>query len=82
MLVYSTSYLKLKGTLSKWLRYGHIIEDVLKVLGSLRNWNNRHVKREVNFVAHGLVKNAIRIFMDNVWLEELPNCIHDIVILE
>jgi hypothetical protein len=55
---------------------------LIKVLGSLRNWNIRHVNREVNFAAHGLAKNAIRIFMDNVWLEELPNCIRDIVILE
>jgi hypothetical protein len=55
---------------------------VLKVLGSLRNWNIGHVKREANFVAHGLAKNAIRISMDIVWLEELLNCIRDIVILE
>jgi hypothetical protein len=34
-----------------------------------------------NSTAHGLAKNVIRIFMDNVWLEEPPSCIYDIVIL-
>ena len=63
-----------------WLRYGQIIEDARLVLESLRNWNIRHVKREANFVAHGLAKIAIRILMDNIWLEEPSSCIYDIII--
>jgi hypothetical protein len=40
------------------------------------------VKREVNAAAHSLAKNATRISDSQVWLEESPPCISDIVILE
>lgn len=65
-----------------WLRYGQIIEDTRLVLGSLRSWNVQHVKQEANAAAHGLAKNAISISTDHIWLEEIPHCIFDVVILE
>lgn len=33
---------------SNWLHYGQIIEDIKLILGSLRSWTIRHVKRETN----------------------------------
>jgi ribonuclease HI len=65
-----------------WLRYGQIIDDIKLVLGSLRKWSIRHVKREANLAAHSLTKCAIRNLDTQVWPEEAPNCILYIVILE
>jgi hypothetical protein len=42
----------------------------------------RHVKREINIAAHGLAEEAARKSMDKVWLEEVPQCIVDIVNLD
>jgi hypothetical protein len=63
-----------------WLCYGQIIEDIKLSLGSLRCWTIRHVKREANLVAHGLAKNATRNFDIQVWLEEPPSCILDVIL--
>ena len=43
-----------------WVRYGQIIDDIKLVLGLLRKWSIKHVKREANLAAHSLAKCAIR----------------------
>lgn len=67
---------------TSWLRYGQIIDDIKLVLGSLRSWSIRHIRREANVAAHVLAKYAILNFDSHVWLEETPSCILDTVILE
>ena len=46
------------------------MEDTKVILRSLRQWKIGHVKREANEAAHGLAKEAIRIAMDNFWIDE------------
>jgi hypothetical protein len=58
------------------------VEDTKEVHRSLRNWKIGHVKREANEVAHGLAKEAFWITMDNIWIEETPDYISNIVLLE
>jgi hypothetical protein len=41
-----------------------------------------HVKREINIAAHGLAEEAACKCMDKIWLEEVPQCIFDIVNLD
>jgi ribonuclease HI len=65
-----------------WLRYGQIIDDVKMVLNSLRKWSSRHIKREANSAAHGLAKYTTRINESQVWLEDAPTCIFEVVNLE
>jgi ribonuclease HI len=65
-----------------WLPYGQIIDDIKRDLGSIRQWNIRHVKREANKAAHELSRFATRNSALNVWLEEPPSCILNTVILE
>ncbi|XP_059450922.1 uncharacterized protein LOC132181699 [Corylus avellana] len=65
-----------------WLRYGHIVEDIKTVLRTLRQWKICHAKREANIAAHGLAKEATMFIMDNIWIEEIPICISNIVHLE
>ncbi|XP_059440462.1 uncharacterized protein LOC132172916 [Corylus avellana] len=65
-----------------WLRYGQIITDIKWVLESLTQWSIRHIKREANSAAHGPAKCALRSSDTQVWLEEVPSCISEIVFLE
>jgi hypothetical protein len=71
---------RVQGT--QWSSYGHIVEDVRIVLNSIRSWTIGHVKRYANFVAHMLAKEAVKGVVDHIWMEEIPLCIFDIVILE
>jgi ribonuclease HI len=64
-----------------WLPYGQIIDDIKWVMGSLRRWKIRHVKRDANKAAHELSKFATRNSDLHVWLEEPPSCILNTVIL-
>lgn len=32
--------------------------------------------------SHGFVKAAVREVTDKIWMEKIPRCIHDIVLLE
>jgi ribonuclease HI len=43
-----------------WLPYGQIIDDIKKDLGSIRQWNIRHVKRAANKAAYELSSFATR----------------------
>lgn len=48
----------------------------------LRSYSIVHVPRALNEVAHTLAKSAAAIFCDDVWLEDIPLCIFDIVTRE
>ena len=65
-----------------WSSYGHITGDTRWVLNSLRSWTVGHVKRAANSAAQHLAKEAVRDFIDKVWMEEVLMCIYDIVSLE
>ena len=54
---------------------GHIVEDARGVLNNLRSWLIGHVKRDLNSTAHFLAKEAMKSVMDQIWMEEVPNCI-------
>jgi hypothetical protein len=55
----------------QWNLYGHIVEDTRGVLNNLRSWFVGHVKREANFGAHSLAKEAVKNVLDQIWLEEV-----------
>jgi ribonuclease HI len=64
-------------------RFGQVIEDILILLPSYRSWQVKHVKTELNEAAHGLAKIARNARVASIWImEEIPRCIHDIVVLE
>lgn len=45
-------------------------------------WCICHVRRDANSVAHGLTKTAVQQITYVVWIEEIPSCIYDIVLLQ
>jgi hypothetical protein len=49
-----------------WSRYEHIIDDIREVLNCMQSWQIDHVNREVNSVAHGLIKAAIKQVIDQI----------------
>lgn len=56
-----------------WCKYGHIVEDIHKVLKAFRRWEIEHVNRKVIGAAHGLAKAAIREVGERIWIEETPS---------
>jgi hypothetical protein len=58
------------------------VDDVKAMLHTLHRWKVSHVKRDTNFAAQGLAKEATINVIDKIWLEEIPRTIYDIVILK
>jgi hypothetical protein len=58
---------------------GVLVEDIKLELQSLQQWQLSFVRRESNQVAHTLTNIATRSFMNNMWLNEIPCCIVEIV---
>jgi hypothetical protein len=63
-------------------RHGHIVEDTRGLLQFFHEWRVNHVKREGNMAAHGLVREALLLIIDRVWLDVIPDCICDTVLRE
>jgi hypothetical protein len=45
-------------------------------------WQIYHIKIKANFDAHGLAKFGVKQIFNTIWIEEIPSCIHYVVILE
>ena len=65
-----------------WYSFGQIVDDIRVVLGSRISWQVGHIKRGANGAVHELAKEAIRRDNDNIWMEEYPHCISQIVVSE
>ena len=72
----------IRGESHKWSYYGHIIEDIKVVLSNFHRWEVGHIRREGNAAAHHLAKWAIGAKNEQIWVEETPRCIEDVVLLE
>jgi len=60
-------------------RSGHFIKGIKQEVLHLRSHSFVHVSRALNEAAHTLAKSAAAYFCDDVWLEDIPPCIFDIV---
>jgi hypothetical protein len=60
-------------------RIGHFVESIKKELEGFRFSSVSYCRREVNCVAHELAKEASSKGIDEVWLEEWPNFISEVV---
>jgi len=59
---------------------GHFIEGIKEELDTFRSYLVIHVRKEANFAAHTLAKDAATTGNDLSWLEDIPISICDIVI--
>lgn len=58
---------------------GPIIEDAKVFLFSIAEATTSHIRRQANFVAHRLARFALHSGGDNIWVEETPSLISDLV---
>lgn len=59
-----------------------LFKDDITILASFASWSAGHVKREVNGVAHLLVKNDILLDEDKAELECIPIGIKNVASLD
>lgn len=55
--------------------YGDIIKDIKASFARHTTWKLQHVKRNGNWPAHLLVKEALKQDTQRLWLLEIPVCI-------
>ena len=58
--------------------YGHIIDEI-RFLSSTVNCSVLHVNRKGNKLAHALARRAILSVNTDVWMEDLPRDLDDVV---
>jgi hypothetical protein len=67
---------------SNWSAYGHLIEEIWVVLNNLQNWKVHHVRRNLNGAAHRFANEALSLSEFQCFLEAIPHCIADIIVVE
>lgn len=65
-----------------WSWFGHLVAEMRTILHSLAPWRCCHVSRNGNTTTRFLAKLAVHHVTDFTWREEIPNCIHDVILLE
>jgi len=58
---------------------GHLIEDTRLWLQRLDPFCVYHVRRDANLVAHRVAKLAISQLLNEVWLEDCPSFLQDVI---
>ena len=59
--------------------FGHIVQDIRYLASSLSNVSYSHVHRQCNTVAHSLVRWAIIFSFLQVWMEDVPQELADVL---
>jgi regulatory protein YycH of two-component signal transduction system YycFG len=63
-------------------KYGHLVDDIKKVLIFLRSFKVTHIKMTKNKAVHSLTKEVVTHIIDLIWLEDIPSIIYAIVCRE
>ena len=82
VIIESDSLLVVKSiqdTAESTCHIGNIIEDVKLLSKTMKSCEFHHTKREANQVAHTLARNAIKVDSELVWIEEIPQCVSDVI---
>jgi ribonuclease HI len=61
-------------------RNGHLIEGIKQEMQQFRSCSLVHVPRTCNEATHCLAKSVVECYCDDIWLEETPPCIVDVVV--
>ena len=72
----------IQDTAESTCHIGNIIEDVKLLSKTMKSCEFHHAKREANQVAHTLARNAIKVVLELVWIEEIPRCVSDVIQLD
>lgn len=72
----------LTNNVKDWSQAGILLEDTRKLLDFYAFWCAKSIERYANKAAHYLAKNALSLLENLVYVEEIPNCIQSIVLIE
>jgi hypothetical protein len=68
-----------KAKHKNYSQFGHIVVGIQIHMRLLRLCMIEHIKSDANSMAQGLAKEAVKHVKYSVWIEEISNCIYDIV---
>jgi ribonuclease HI len=67
---------------ANWSKSGHTIADAQLLLQDFIYWEIKYVSREDNFAAHNLAKLAALLGLERQWMNEISDCILEIILGE
>ena len=59
--------------------FGHIVQDIRYLASSFSDVRYSHVRRQCNIVAHSLARRAILSSSLQVWMEDVPSELADVI---
>ena len=59
--------------------FGQVVEETKRLGCTLRHCHFQHVHQEGNRLAYGLARRAVLFTNTNVWVEELPGDLEDVL---
>lgn len=62
--------------------YGMVVNSLKGCLLQFPEWKVRHVRRQVNNAAHTLARMAVSQIDEQLWLDEFPVWMHEIVLAD
>jgi hypothetical protein len=65
-----------------WSSKGLMLGDIAETLKGFYQWRISYINREGNQAAHGLSKLATTEEIDYLWINKVPDCIQDIILIE
>jgi ribonuclease HI len=65
-----------------WSGKGLMLGDIAETLKGFYQWRISYISRDGNQAAHGLSKLATTKEIDYLWINKVPDCIHDIILME
>ena len=61
---------------------GHLVKDTMLFVNSLRSWSFSHIYRQNNTVAHVLAKKVRFCCSFEVWMENVPPNIFNVILAD
>jgi ribonuclease HI len=65
-----------------WSSKGLMLGDIMEALQGIHCWQISFIHREGNKAAHMLAKLATMVESEKIWINNAPDCIRDIVLIE
>jgi hypothetical protein len=63
-----------------WSPFGHLIVNARTCLVQMFSYSIHHVRQAANSVAHSLAKLTLSQLLDEVWLDDCPSVIRDVIL--
>ncbi|XVF16687.1 hypothetical protein REPUB_Repub10bG0053700 [Reevesia pubescens] len=61
---------------------GHLVEEIKDLRGTFIHAGITHTSRKRNMAAHSMAKYALEISAEEIWIEEHPTCLDNILFSE